>query len=1122
MISSFAEFFLKNEKVTWILILIISIFGFLSYVLLPKQYNPSIVAPAFLIEIPAVWYSSNEWYEYVVKSIENKIWELVGIDNIYSYSIDGYVSIMVAFEVWVNQEDAKTRLYDKMYSNYDLRPYNIQDVNIKSIDPEDLPQVTYAIVFSWSTQVLNQKDRWQYLQNIAKNIKERVKEVPWTTLIDIVGWYSNDISIELIPERIEDFGLDIVTVVWRLKESFGKYKLGEISNWENRYWLYLEHNTDTLDQIRNFPIISNWDKKVYLQDVATISSWPRDITRAYDFATPKMSSDAVFLWIGKLKWTNSVHVVEQVHQVIEQAKSILPKNISIITIQDEGETAKHATNELMLHLFVSIAIVLIILIIFLWIRDALNAAFCIPMVLGIVFIVALIFGLDINRITLFALILSLWILVDDSIVMVENNARHLAMIARTGKTKFEAILDSVKEVGVSIVLSTITRIISFIAMFAVTGMMGDYMKPIPVFATIALIASLVVAFSINPFLASILYKPGKSGSHEHKEWWFLKWYWDKLQIFINRDKKTENMRSWLKRGFWISLIIVLVAPIMLDVFKARMLPKADKDQVYLWIDAPRNSSIENTKKISKLAESFFVGYKEVDSSVSGEKKYERILPKELRIVENVNASIWDRLPADFANLFRGGNNRVMENQISMRINLTAANKRSLKSEEWVIAIRPLLESMLREKYPDIKIRLLEDPPGPPTQATFHLKIQSDVWVPYSSLVKFTEVIESKVRKMGSEEKIVDITNSYSTTSPWINIQLKHDRLLETGISATQVMQTIWLHYSDTSLAIMHDNQEKYGSSEIHLWVKREDKNDLASIRSLYFINPLGKKIFLTDIADIKTGFDNHAIYTDNRKQTIHIYGEMWDNSVVYPVLKLYWELDSKEFEKSGFMKISSSPYGMKFKSNYDNYTYEIIWWWEWELTMDTFRDLGLAMIFSLFVIYFIIVTQFSSFTIGGIIMTTFLLSFFGIFPGFSILYLINGTYFTATAMIGAIALGWIVVWNALILIDYINQLMKEGNSIEYAVTEWSKKRFIPVMLTSVAAVAGSFIITSDPVWSWLAWSIIWWLTASAILTLYFIPIFYYSYLRKYQHENIIRDNQLTNIIEHEKEILNFK
>lgn len=1118
MIARFTEFFLKNEKITWILILIISLFGFLAYILLPKQYNPSIVAPAFLIEVPAHGYTAGEWHEYIIKSIENKVRELVWVDTVYGYATDGYVSVMIAFEVGIDQEIAKTRLYDKMYANYDLRPYNIEDIAIRSIDPEDLPQVTYAIILSGSSDTLSEKEHGQYLQNIAKNLREEIKWVEWTTVIDIVGGYSNDISIELIPERIEDFGLDILTVVGRLKESFGQYMMGEISDGANRYALYLGHDTDTLDQLRNFPIISSGNKQVYLQDISLISSWPRDITKAYDYVSPEWRYDAVFLGVAKLKGTNSVHIVKRVHEVVEEARKTLPKNISIITIQDEWETAKHATNELMLHLFVSIAIVLIILIIFLGLRDAINAAFCIPMVLGIVFIVALILGLDINRITLFALILSLGILVDDSIVMVENNARHLAMIPRTGKSKYEAILDSVREVGVSIVLSTITRIISFVAMFAVTGMMGDYMKPIPIFASIALTASLVVAFSINPFLASLLYKPGNAHNHEQKEWGFLRWYGHKLQVFISRETKTERMRSWLKRGFWISLIIILIVPIMLDVFKARMLPKADKDQVYLWIDAPRNTSIEKTTEIAHAAESFFVWYKKTEQTVSGESQLERILPEELRIVDDVNTSIGDRLPADFANLFRGGNNRLLEHQISMRINLKHAADREIQSEEWVIAIRPLLEDILRQRYPDIKIRLLEDPPGPPTQATLHMKIQAESGTPHMNLVKFAERVESRVRAISEDEAIVDLTNSYSTTAASLHITLKHDRLLETGVSATQVMQTLWLFYGDTRVSIVRDDGEKYGASEIRVGVRREDKNNLAQVRSLYFMSPLGKKITLTDIADIDTEFQSHDIYTDERKETIHIYGEMGTNSVVYPIIRLYGELGDEEFKKLGYEKISSSPYGMEFRGIEDGYIYKLVWWGEWELTMDTFRDLGVAMIFSLFVIYFIIVTQFGSFIIGGIVMTTFLLSFFGIFPGFSILYLTSGTYFTATAMIGAIALGGIVVGNALILLDYINQLIAEGKSLEYAVIEWSKKRFVPVMLTSIAAVAGSFIITSDPVWSGLAWSIIWWLSASAVLTLYFIPIFYYTYLRKYHVEDTVRSNQLSHIIEHEREL----
>lgn len=1123
MIAGFAGFFLRNEKITFIFILIISIFGLISYLLLPKQYNPSIVAPAFIIEVPSYGYSAKEWQEYIVKWIENKVRELVWVDKVFGYSSDGFVSVMVTFRVWVDQEVAKTRIYDKIYSNYDLRPFGISDIRIKSIDPEDLPQITFAIRYTGTGNDLDTKGQGQYLQNIAKILRENLKTIEGTTVIDIVWGYSNDLSIELIPERIESFWLDISQIIAKLKESFWKSIVGEISNEDGKFPIYLDQNTDTIKRLKNFPIRIDGEKKILLQDVASAKEWEGYITKKYEYASLSGMNTAVFLGVAKLKWTNSVTITERIHEMINEMKKTLPKNIEITTIQDEWETAKEATNELMIHLFVSIAIVLIILIIFLGIRDAINAAFCIPMVLGIVFIIAMILGLDINRITLFALILSLGILVDDSIVMVENNSRHLSMMPRTGKTKYEAIIDSVREVGMSIVLSTITRIISFVAMFAVTGMMGDYMKPIPIFASIALTASLVVAFSINPFLASWLHKSG-GGSHEQKEWWFIRWYGKKLESFVNRDLKTEKRRTWLKIGFWISLFLIILSPIYLDIFKARMLPKADKDQVYLWIDAPGNRGIETTEQIAHDVETFFLWYKKLSpqESISGEyQKYSRILPKDLRIVESTSTSIGDRLTADFSNLFRGWNNRINENQITMRINLISSKMRNMKSEEWVIQVRPLLVNMLTKKYKDIKIRLLEDPPGPPTQATFHLKVQGSPEVDTSSLTHFYEIIEQIVEGIKKDEWIVDLTNSLSSTSPAIHITLDHDRIQEAWVSENQIQNTLQMYYGRTPLSITRYDGEKYGASQIFASIQYNEKTNISQLNSLNFLGKNNDTIALSDIAEIKTDFKSHDIYTDERRETIHLYGEMWANSVVYPIIKLYWIFWSSEFEKSGYKKISATPYGITFIWIKDGKKYEIRWWGEWELTMDTFRDLGLAMIFSLFVIYFIIVTQFWSFIVWGIIMTTFLLSFFWIFPGFSILFITSGTYFTATAMIGAIALWGIVVGNALILIDYINQLLSEGKSIEYSVIVGSKKRFVPVMLTSIAAVAGSFIITSDPVWSGLAWSIIWWLSASAVLTLYLIPIFYYTYLRKY-HKEDPNSIQFSHIIENEKILSNHK
>jgi multidrug efflux pump subunit AcrB len=734
------------------------------------------VAPAFNVEVPTSGYTSTEASQFVAKTIENKIKELQGVDKIYSYSMDGFASVMVAFKVGVDQEIAKTRLYDKMYSNYDLRPFGIADVKIKSIDPEDLPQVSFALTYSGTD--LDTIRTGKYLRNIAVTIREELKQVPGTTVMDILGGYRNDISIELDRQKIEAANLDMGQVMKQISTSFVHGTVGDIYSPDGKISVSLNTELSTIEAVQNLPIANTSSSKIYLRDIATIRSGPMDIASHYSFVEKDISPEnTVFIGIAKLKGTNSVVVVDAIIQKMKEIEKTLPKNITIHTIQNEGETAREATNELMFHLFVSIAIVFVILVIFLGLTDAINAAFCIPMVLGIVFIVALILGLDINRITLFALILSLGILVDDSIVMVENNSRHLAMMARTGRTKIEAILDSVREVGVSIVFSTITRVMSFVAMFAVTGMMGDYMKPIPVFASIALIASLLVAFSLNPFLAITLHNDKKSGNHEHKEGNFLAWYGRLLGKYISQNDKTIKKRRMLKLGFWLALFAILAAPIMLDVFKARMLPKADKNQVYLWIDAERNSTAEQVQKIGEDASNFLL-------CKTGETL------KELCLAENINISSGDRFLGDFANLFRGGTNRTQENQISMRINLVESKNREMKSEAYVIAIRPLLRNYLLEKYPDLKLRLLEDPPGPPTVATFHIKAKGQEDLSSGELTRFADALKSVVMKIAPEEEIVDIIDSTSSTYQQIRVKIDSERILETGLSVNQVSETI--------------------------------------------------------------------------------------------------------------------------------------------------------------------------------------------------------------------------------------------------------------------------------------------------------------------------------------------
>ncbi len=1098
MFEKFTRFFLYNEKITIVIITVISFFWIGAYIMLPKQYNPSIVAPAFNITIPVNWYTSNETSAFVAKELENKIMELQWVDKIMSYATENFSSTMVSFKVWESVEKAKTSLYDKIYWNLWQKPYWVSDIQIKSIDPEELPQLTLAITYRWTLK--DDISRWIYLRNIALQIKESLKIITWTSVIDILWWYRNDISFKLDRSKIESFWLDFWSLLGWLSSNVYSKSFWWFDNWKTNAVLKMDNWFDDIKTLAN-TIISSWpNTNISMQDLWDIWHGPININSYHIFSEKDSSSEAVFLWISKQKWTNAVFVVEDVTKELDKIKSKLPKDIKISIIQNEWETAKKATNELLFHLFVSIFIVLFVLVIFLWLKNALNAAFCIPMVLWMVFIFALILGLDINRITLFALILSLWILVDDSIVVVENNARHLAMMNRTWKTKFEAVLDSVQEVGLSIVMSTVTRIMSFVAMFAVTGMMWDYMKPIPIFASIALLSSLFIAFSINPYLAAKFCVGWNCASHEeYKENSFLTRYAKLLSRYINNSLTSVRSRFKLKIFFWISLVLIIILPISLSIFKARMLPKADKNQVYVWIDAPRDYSVENTRAIESDLSNFLLNK-------------DKRLPKDLDIVESVSSSVWDSFLWDFANLFRWWSNRKMANQISARINILENERRDIKSEDYVVRIRPLIRDFLLSKYPDVKFRLLEDPPGPPTMATFHIKAKWQWDISQLELIRFAEKVELMARKIEKEESLADLSDTISSSYKKVQVTLDNDLLVKRWLTANQIYSTLWAIYNEIIISSVHSKEYLIEPVRIVVWFDKKNISSKSFLWSLYFTNRSWEKVRLDEVSKIDEGYLWQDIYTDMRADTINIYSEIWSNSVVYPVLKMYDLLWTQEFQKMWYKKISSTPKSITFLWVQDGKEYRIEWGWEWEITMDTFRDLWIAMVLSLLVIYFLIVAQFKSFRVGWIVMMTFLLSFFGIFPWFSLLYLIKWEYFTATAMIWAIALWWIVVWNAIIMLDYIDQLIDEGKWFAYSVIEWSKKRFVPVMLTSVAAVFWSFIITSDPVWSWLAWSIIWWLSASAVLTLFFIPVLYFDYLVRFSSSRV-HDAQMKHILQ---------
>lgn len=1084
MFSKIAEFFIKNSKLTFVLVLI-TIFAWVwSYIVIPKQYNPTIIVPAFQIVIEAPNLNSEDTKKLLLDPLEDKIMELEWIDEVFWTAWDNFIAVMAKFEVWIEKEKAKIRLAQKISENKDLQPIWVMDPIIKSIDPDDLPQITYIISYKNNNWVpLNSLEQSIYLWEIANKIKKELRKEANITTLDIIWAKKKDISIDIDRNLLEAKNIDILQVYDIIKKNNLWLPAWDIINKNEKIFVETYWNLTTPEMLKNLIVLKTDEWIVTLWDIADINYW-RERNFSYTTFWDKnwLQKTAVLLWVWKKIWTNSVFVTEKIKEKIEEIKKELPKNIEIQIIQDEWESAKEATSELITDLIESIIIVVVILIIFLGLKNALNTATSIPLILSLVFVYAYIMWENINRITLFALILVIWMLVDDSIVVVENIHRHLEERVFTGKSKLESILNSVNEVWPWVIISTITKILAFASMFAVTGMMGEYMWPIPKFAIIALIFSIFIAFSINPWVSFLLTKDlteANREKHEKKEskYDIRKFYLKLMTKYINSDNLSAKKRKKFKLIFWISLVLIIIIPVYSGVFKARMLPKSNKDQVYLWIDWVRSDTADNMLPIEKDIEKFFIQ----NSS----------LPKELQITKNISTTIGTPFMGDFANLFRWWSQRFAEYNISTRINLVSAeeDKKRIKSEEFAIKIRPYLRNYLLKKYPDIKIRLLEDPPGPPVRATFLIKTNGTADI--EGLQNFTNKIYSEVKKIQKKHDIVDLWTSFDSTYKKISIELNHDSLIRAWLSVEQVQNTLGIMMNWVNIWIIK-NAPTRQETNIVFGVKEEQLKDIQDIKNIKFTNSLWVKIPLYAVSNVKYDFVSSLTNTDNRKISNYIYAEMWDNSVVYPIIELYRIFKSKKFLWNEYTLVSSWPYKIQYLNKIDWKTYNIEWDWEWKLTMDTFKDLWVAMIIAILAIYFLIVGQFRSFKVAWIIMLPFLLGFYGIFPWFSILYLLKNEYFNATWMIGIISLAWIVVWNAILLMDYVEILKKRWWTIEKAILEAWYIRFMPIMLTSLSAIFWAVKITSDPVWSWLAWSIVWGLTSSAILTLIAIPIFYYD------------------------------
>lgn len=1061
--------FLKNGKVSALVILILSAWGGLSFFLMPKQYNPEIVAPAFTITATLPNASAEETYQLLTRRIEDAVSELPKRDRMLSQSFAGGKSVVtLSFLVGSSREDTTIALRQKLSDTAPLLPSEASPLTVQSIDPDDVP----ILDIGFSSKALSETA----LRQLAVTVNDQLKLIEGISKAEVKGGRESNLHVDLNGSALSAHRLTIAEVMRAIEQANGSFGVSSIESGDDQPMISISGGIEDTDALADIILREENNTFLRLRDIATVSygaGAPSDFVRLG--TQESLSEPVAHVALSKIRGANTATVSRVALTKLETLKqSIIPEGVRISILRDEGQTSSEEISKLSFDLAKSIIIVGALLAIFLGFRNALVASISIPLVLLAVFGIGLLVGQTVNRITLFALILSLGLLVDDAIVVVENIARYFRLFPNESKVKL--IVQAVDEVGGALLLSTVTMAIVFLPMAFVTGMMGPYMGPIPFFVPTALFASLLISVTLNPFLASILtQKPKKENaalSHNNTASRLFtiieSWYAQTLHSLLKHSGRRRSTLGITAFLFLIALILPFT-----PIVPFRMLPKADKEQFYLTLDLPEERSVIETDHTARTLEKLLL--RDPD-------------------IESVESFVGTSQVIDFNGLFKGSAGRVHENQATLRANLTHPDTRDITSESIAFRVGRELDSF-RQTFPDATVRIVEDPPGPPVLSTFLLKVKGENKNEREQIARDLASMASNI------SGVIDFDTTLPERSSEESYRIRSDKADQLGIPRVTIADTLQTAFSGTIVgAYRHpvkDNERR--SDEVHIIVRFDEKSR-DSIRDLDTIklpSRSGQLISLSEIIEPSYEPTDRVILADNRIPATLVSAEMGDRSIIYAVLDIFPKLLSYRLPEGNGRLVSWSPFGMVYENpeTLERFSVEIDG--EWKLTLEVFRDLGIAMAIGIFLIFFILAARTSSFLIPLLIMVSIPLGLIGILPGFAFLHAIKGTYFNATSMIGVIALSGLSVKNAVIYLEYLEPLKRAGKPIRDALVETGRIRFLPITLTSLAAIFGSLTIISDPVWEGLAWAIIFGLSASTILTLIVFPLLYFIFERKH-------------------------
>lgn len=1050
-----AKAFIRS-KLTPLLVIAALLLGLFAVFVTPREEEPQIVVPMVDVFVSYPGATPKEVEERVTLPMEKLLWEIKGVEYVYSIVKPGQNLTIVRFYVGENMEDSLVKLYNKLMSNYDRIPPGVSQPMVKPKSIDDVPILALTL---WSA---SPGYTGYELRRIALELCGELKKDANVSEFSVIGGQKRQVRLTLDPQRLRAYNLSALQIMQSLARANVIIPSGSFPSGNRETVVETGSFLTNAEEVGNLVVHVANGRPVYLRNVAAVSDGPAEATD-YVFmglgpAAAKKGltgnavsqAEAVTIAVAKQKGANASVVADEALKKTAALKgTLIPSDVQVTVTRNYGETAKDKSDELLKHMLIATISVILLVALFLGWRESIVVAVAVPVTLALTLLINYLYGYTLNRVTLFALIFSIGILVDDAIVVVENINRHFRM----RKVEPQTAVLAVDEVGNPTILATFTVIAALLPMAFVSGLMGPYMRPIPVGASAAMLFSLLVAFIVSPWLSYIVLKKVRhKGSGEPREEKSHGLYEKILGPLIDAPKK--RMIAFAAVGGLLLLAVLLVP---LKQVTMKMLPFDNKSELQVIIDMPEGRTLEETAAVTRAL-----------------SEYLKTVPE----VTDYQAYVGTAAPYNFNGLVRHYFLREGSNVADIQVNFVGKSDRRAQSHDIAKRLRPELKR-IADRH-DARIKIAELPPGPPVLST----LVAEIYGPETS--RRIE-IAGQVRDIFEKtDGVVDVDWFVEDDQRKLSFVVDRARAAQSGVTTDAIAQSVRIALGGSVAGVVHLDRERE-PVEIFLRMPFAERADLRQLQTLMIPSAAGKAVSLGELAAVREGIVEKTIYHKNLKNVTYVIGDVagTEESPVYAILKMKDAIAALKLAEGYELKQYSSA------QPWLTTRYAMKWDGEWHITYEVFRDLGIAFAVVLIIIYILVVAWFRSFVTPLVIMAPILLTLVGILPG----HWIFGAFFTATSMIGFIALAGIVVRNSILLVDFIQMEWREKGELRNALIRAGTVRFRPIVLTAAAVVVGSFVMLFDPIFQGLAIAMMFGAVAATLLTLVVVPLLYYTFFK---------------------------